>query len=317
MSGHPSITTGKAGAACTTPSGTDPQLQFPNDPLPPDSVMTQIDVRQASHPDAVRTYDTATLRRHFLLEELFRTGEVSLTYSHMERFVVGGAVPGERPLTLPSPKPLGTPSFLARREIGVFNIGGPGRMTVGGTFHELAHRDALYAGMGAGELTFESRDPSSPAKFYLLSTPAHAARETVQVPLSAAKTITLGEQATANRRTIYQMLHPEVCDTCQLVMGMTTLEAGSVWNTMPTHVHERRSEAYLYFDVPADARVIHLMGEPDETRHLVVANEQAILSPNWSIHSGVGTRAYSFICGMGGDNVDYTDMDPVAMDTLR
>ena len=168
--------------------------------------MTQIDVRQASHPDAVRTYDRATLRRHFLLEELFRPGEVSLTYSHMERFVVGGAVPGERPLTLPSPKPLGTPSFLARREIGVFNIGGPGRMTVGGTFHELAHRDALYAGMGAGELTFESRDPSSPAKFYLLSTPAHAARETVQVPLSAAKTITLGEQATANRRTIYQML---------------------------------------------------------------------------------------------------------------
>ncbi len=279
--------------------------------------MTTIDIRQASHPDAVRGFDTETLRRHFLVQRLFRPGEVSLTYSHMERFVIGGAVPGETALALPCPKPLGTASFLARREIGIFNIGGPGRVKVGGTSHDLAYRDALYAGMGAGEVAFESLDRVAPARFYFLSTPAHAACDTVVVPLAKAKTMTLGNQATANRRTIRQMLHPEVCRTCQLVMGMTVLDEGSIWNTMPTHVHDRRSEAYLYFDLPVDARVIHLMGEPSETRHLVVANEEAILSPNWSIHSGVGTRAYSFIWGMGGDNIDYTDMDPVTMDMLR
>lgn len=276
-----------------------------------------IDVRQVSHPDAVRRFDTAELRRHFLVQDMFRPGEVALTYSHIERFVIGGAVPTTAPLALPAPKPLGTPTFLARRELGVFNIGGPGRVRVGDRDHDLAHRDALYAAMGAGEVTFESADAADPAKFYLLSTPAHASHETVVVPLARAKSMTLGEQATANRRTIYQMLHPDVCRTCQLVMGMTQLDEGSIWNTMPTHVHDRRSEAYLYFDLAPDARVIHLMGEPAETRHLVVANEEAILSPNWSIHSGVGTRAYTFIWGMGGDNIDYTDMDPVTMDMLR
>jgi 4-deoxy-L-threo-5-hexosulose-uronate ketol-isomerase len=276
-----------------------------------------IDIRQASHPDAVRGFDTASLRRHFLLDNLFRPGEVSLTYSHIERFVVGGAVPLGEPLALPSPKPLGTKSFLDRRELGVFNVGGAGRVIVGGTAHDLAPRDALYVGMGAGSVSFESDDASAPAKFYLLSTPAHASYPTVAVQLSAAKQVTLGDQATGNRRTIFQMLHPDVCRTCQLVMGMTRLEEGNLWNTMPAHVHDRRSEVYLYFDLAADARVIHLMGEPSETRHLVVANEQAILSPNWSVHSGVGTRAYTFIWGMGGDNVDYTDMDPVAMDALR
>lgn len=276
-----------------------------------------IDIRQVSHPEAVRGFDTAALRRHFLVQRMFRPGEVSLTYSHVERFVIGGAVPTTAPLALPAPKPLGTPSFLARREIGIFNIGGPGRVVVGGESHPLGTRDALYAGMGAGEVSFESDDPANPARFYLLSTPAYAAYPTVAVKLSGAKSMTLGDQATGNRRTIFQMLHPDVCRTCQLVMGMTRLEEGNLWNTMPSHVHDRRSEVYLYFDVAADARVIHLMGEPDETRHLVVANEEAIISPNWSIHSGVGTRAYTFIWGMGGDNIDYTDMDPVAMDALR
>jgi 4-deoxy-L-threo-5-hexosulose-uronate ketol-isomerase len=276
-----------------------------------------IDIRQASHPDAVRHFTTAELRRHFLIERLFSPGEVSLTYSHIERFVIGGATPVDHPLELPAPKPLGTKSFLARRELGVFNIGGPGRVRVGERSFELAHRDALYAGMGAGEVSFESATPENPAKFYLLSTPAHAAYDTVQVRLSEAKSMVLGDQATANRRTIVQMLHPDVCTTCQLVMGMTKLDEGSIWNTMPSHVHDRRSEVYLYFDLADDARVFHMMGEPSETRHLVVANEQAILSPNWSIHSGVGTRAYTFIWGMGGDNIDYTDMDPVTMDMLR
>ena len=278
---------------------------------------TTIDIRQASHPEAVRRYDTGELRRHFLIEELFRPGEVRLTYSHIERFVVGGAAPLDRPLTLPAPKPLGTASFLARRELGVVNIGGPGRVRVGGASHDLGHRDALYAGMGAGEVVFESVDGATPARFYLLSTPAHAAYDTTVVPLSRAKSLSLGDAVTANRRTIYQMLHPDVCRTCQLVMGMTRLDEGSIWNTMPAHVHDRRSEVYLYFDLAADARVIHLLGEPAETRHLVVANEQAVLSPNWSVHSGVGTRAYTFIWGMGGDNVDYADMDPVTMDMLR
>ena len=277
-----------------------------------------IDIRQASHPEAVRRYDTAELRRHFLVENMFRTGEVSLTYSHIERFVIGGAVPAGAPLPLPCPKPLGTKSFLDRREIGIFNIGGPGRVRVGGTSYDLAHRDALYLGLGAGEVSFEGGGGTEdPAKFYFLSTPAHAAHDAVVVPLAKARSTVLGDQATGNRRTIFQMLHPDVCRTCQLVMGMTRLEEGNLWNTMPAHVHDRRSEAYLYFDLAADARVIHLMGEPAETRHLVVANEQAILSPNWSIHSGVGTRAYTFIWGMGGDNVDYTDMDPVTMDQLR
>jgi 4-deoxy-L-threo-5-hexosulose-uronate ketol-isomerase len=276
-----------------------------------------IDIRQASHPEAVRRYDTAELRRHFLVENLFRPDTVSLTYSHYERFVIGGAMPTTSSLALPCPKPLGTRDFLERREIGIFNVGGPGRVTVGGTAHPLGHRDALYAGMGAGAVSFESDDPSSPARFYLLSTPAHASYPTVAVQLSGAKQVTLGDQATGNRRTISQMIHPDVCRTCQLVMGMTRLEEGNLWNTMPTHVHDRRSEVYLYFDVAPDARVIHLMGEPTETRHLVMSDGEAVISPNWSIHSGVGTRAYTFIWGMGGDNVDYTDMDAVPMDALR
>ena len=276
-----------------------------------------IDIRQASHPDAVRRYDTAQLRRHFLVEGMFRPDAVSLTYSHYERFVIGGAVPLRGRLALPCPKPLGTNSFLARRELGIFNIGGPGRVHVGTATHRLARRDALYAGMGAGDVSFESDDPADPAKFYLLSTPAHTAHDTVVVPLAEARTMSPGDQATGSRRTIHQMIHPAVCRTCQLVMGMTRLEEGNLWNTMPTHVHDRRSEVYLYFDLAADARVVHLMGEPTETRHLVMANEEAVISPNWSIHSGVGTRAYTFIWGMGGDNVDYADMDQVAMGELR
>lgn len=276
-----------------------------------------IDIRQASHPEAARHYDTAELRRHFLIEKLFVSGEIPLTYSHVDRVIVGGAMPAAKSLTLPTPKAVGTDAFLARRELGIVNVGGPGRVTVGGEAHALGHRDALYVGTGAGEVEFSSDDAANPAKFYLISTPAHQTYPTKRITASDAKAIALGEQATANKRVIRQYIIPGVCDSCQLVLGLTQLEEGSNWNTMPSHVHDRRCEVYLYFDLAEDARVFHLMGEPQETRHLVVANEQAILSPGWSIHSGVGTRAYSFIWAMGGDNQDYTDMDPVPTTELR
>ena len=276
------------------------------------------DVRHVSHPDAVRYYDTEELREHFLVEGLFEPGTVQLTYSHVERFVIGGATPTDAPLTLESDKAtIGSPNFLDRRELGVFNIGGPGKVEADGVTHALGHRDALYVAMGTKSVVFSSDDAANPARFYLLSTPAHARHETKVVRIAQAKAMVLGDQATANRRTIYQMIHPDVVTSCQLVMGMTKLDDGNIWNTMPCHVHDRRSEVYLYFDVAADARVIHLMGEPDQTRHLVVADGQAVISPPWSIHSGVGTRAYTFIWGMGGDNIDYTDMDMVAMDQLK
>lgn len=276
-----------------------------------------IDIRQASHPEAVRRYDTAELRRHFLIETLFVAGEVSLTYSHVDRVIVGGAMPTAGSLVLPTPKAVGTDAFLARRELGIVNIGGAGRVTVGGEAHMLGHRDALYVGKGAGEVSFASDDAANPAKFYLVSTPAHRAHPTKRITAADAKAIALGEQATANKRVIRQYIIPGVCDSCQLVLGLTQLEEGSNWNTMPSHVHDRRCEVYLYFDLAEDARVFHLMGEPQETRHLVVADGQAILSPGWSIHSGVGTRSYSFIWAMGGDNQDYTDMDAVPATALR
>lgn len=276
-----------------------------------------IEIRQVSHPEAVKRFDTAELRRHFLIESLFVSGEVKLTYSHLDRAIVGGAMPAGEAIALPTPKAVGTDAFLRRRELGIVNVGGPGKVSVGGETYALAKRDALYVGKEAGEVSFASDAAGNPAKFYLLSTPAHAVHPTKRITEADAKTIALGELATANKRVIRQYIIPGVCDTCQLVMGVTTLEEGSIWNTMPAHTHDRRCEIYLYFDLAADARVFHLMGEPQETRHLVVANEQAILSPGWSIHSGVGTRAYSFIWGMGGDNVDYTDMDMVATGDLR
>ncbi|MEP9376443.1 5-dehydro-4-deoxy-D-glucuronate isomerase [Aquabacter sp. CN5-332] len=276
------------------------------------------DVRHVCHPEAVRYFDTDELRQHFLIEDLFEAGEVRLTYSHIERFVVGGATPTTSALKLESDKAtIGSPNFLDRRELGVFNIGGPGKVAADGVTYALGHRDALYVAMGTKDVTFASDDAANPARFYLLSTPAHTRYESKVVKVAEAKSMPLGDQATANKRTIFQMIHPDVVKSCQLVMGMTQLAEGNIWNTMPCHVHDRRSEVYLYFDVAADARVIHMMGEPSETRHLVVADGQAVLSPPWSIHSGVGTRAYTFIWGMGGDNIDYTDMDMVAMDALR
>lgn len=276
-----------------------------------------IEIRQVSHPEAVKRFDTEELRRHFLIERLFSPDEVLLTYSHIDRLVVGGVMPINSRVSLPTPKAVGTDAFLKRRELGVINIGGAGRVLIGDRAYGLERRDGLYIGMNAGDVAFESMNPQEPAKFYLVSTPAHATYETVTIPQEKANSFKVGEQATANKRTIHQYIIPGVCHSCQLVMGLTQLEPGSMWNTMPCHTHDRRSEAYLYFDLGLDTRVVHLMGEPNETRHLMVANEQAILSPGWSIHSGVGTANYAFIWAMGGDNQDYTDMDMVAMSDLR
>lgn len=277
----------------------------------------KVEVRQVSHPEAVRAYDTEGLRRHFLIESIFVADEIVLTYSHIDRLIIGGALPATQSLTLTAPTAVGQEFFLAQRELGVINIGGSGRVLLDGSVHELDNRDCLYIGRGIVDVVFESVDATRPAKFYLLSTPAHATYESMLIKPEQANQLKLGKQLTANKRTIFQYVHPDVCDSCQLVMGLTQLEPGNMWNTMPCHTHDRRSEAYLYFDLADDQRVFHMMGEPAETRHLVVANEQAILSPGWSIHSGVGTANYAFIWAMGGDNKSFTDMDHIPMSALR
>lgn len=258
----------------------------------------KIDVRHASHPEAVRGFDTETLRRHFLVETVFADGEIRLTYSHYDRMIIGGAMPVGQGLSLTAPKAIGQETFLAERELGALNIGGAGRVLIEGKTHQLARLDCLYVGRGAVDIRFESVDPSNPAKFYLVSTPAHATHPTVLLTREKARHLTPGEAETANRRSIFQYIHPEVCRSCQLTMGFTMLQAGSVWNTMPSHTHDRRMEAYLYFDLDPDQRVFHFMGEPAQTRHMIVASEQAIISPPWSIHSGAGTKNYSFIWAM-------------------
>jgi 4-deoxy-L-threo-5-hexosulose-uronate ketol-isomerase len=278
---------------------------------------TTVEVRHASHPEAVRSFGTDQLRRHFLVESLFRPNAVTLTYSHIDRIVVGGAMPVSDPLPLQALRPIGSDTFLRRRELGLLNIGGSGRVTVDGRAFDIAKLDALYVAMGAENVRFESVDSSRPAKFYLMSTPAHASHKTQKIAITAAKKIPLGARETANVRTIYQVIHPEVCKSCQLVMGFTIIEPGSVWNTMPSHLHDRRCEIYFYFDLQPETRVFHFMGEAAETRHLVVANEQAVLSPGWSLHSGVGTSNYTFVWAMAGDNQDFADMDALAMSDLR
>jgi 4-deoxy-L-threo-5-hexosulose-uronate ketol-isomerase len=279
---------------------------------------TDYETRWAVDPNAAALMGTDELRDNFLIEQLFLSDRICLTYSHCDRMIVGGAMPDGTPLRLEPIKPTGTASFLERRELIAVNIGGPGRVTVDGEAFATGNRDMIYVGMGAGEVEFGSDDAAAPAKFYLLSAPAHASHPTTLIRQSDARRLDLGAPETSNQRSIFQFIHPEATvKTCQLVAGITTFAPGSNWNTMPPHVHDRRMEAYLYFDLPQEARVFHMMGEPDETRHLVVANEQAVLSPAWSIHAGVGTAAYTFIWGMAGDNVDYTDVEPVAVGELR
>ncbi|MTH64241.1 5-dehydro-4-deoxy-D-glucuronate isomerase [Paracoccus shanxieyensis] len=274
--------------------------------------MIHVDTRQAVHPDHARTMDTAALRAHFLTQGMFRDGEIRLTYTHYDRFIVGGAVPAGGHLVLDKIAETRTASFLERREMGIVNIGDTGRVQAAGQDWDMAYGDVLYLGMGAGPVTF-----SGAGRFYITSCPAHRALPSRLVTVADAKEMKTGATETSNKRTIRQFIHPLVMESCQLVLGYTTLEDGSVWNTMPAHVHDRRMEAYLYHGMQPQSRVLHLMGEPQETRHIFVANEQAVLSPPWSIHSGAGIGGYTFIWAMAGDNVDYTDMDFVQPEDLR
>ncbi|MER9951208.1 5-dehydro-4-deoxy-D-glucuronate isomerase [Mesorhizobium sp. M0047] len=278
---------------------------------------TDFTSRFAIDPVAAAAMGTDELRHNFHIDHLFQPGRISLTYTHYDRMIVGGAVPTGLPLQLEAIKPTGTKNFLDRRELIAVNIGGAGVIEAGDQSFELQARDMLYLGMGSADVSFASADKGVPAKFYLLSAPAHHAWPSQLIRIGDAKRLDLGSKDACNERSIFQFIHAEGAKTCQLVVGMTQLAPGSVWNTMPCHVHDRRMEAYLYFDLAETARVFHFMGEPDETRHLVVRNEEAVLSPGWSIHSGAGTSNYAFIWAMAGDNVDYTDVDPVSLDDLR
>jgi len=278
-----------------------------------------MDTRQASHPLYARTLDTASLRREFLIPEVFRPGELTMTYSQIDRIVVGGVMPLAAPVGLPEGigRTYGVDYFLQRREMGIINVGCAALVRIDGDTVELGPQEALYIGMGARDLAFSSLDPAHPAKLYYNSAPAHRTLPTRRLTLADSVSVKLGEVRSGNVRTIHKFLIPEVVETCQLCMGMTQLEEGSLWNTMPCHTHARRMEVYFYFNLDPTAAVIHLMGEPQETRHIIVHNEQAVISPSWSIHSGVGTRAYTFIWGMVGENQTFDDMDEVAVTDLR
>jgi 4-deoxy-L-threo-5-hexosulose-uronate ketol-isomerase len=252
------------------------------------------------------------LRENFLLSELFQPGRIDSVYLDLDRTIVGSAVPLSTPLSLPNDGDLRADYFLERRELGVFNIGGAGSVVVDGKRFDLGRLDAVYVGRGSREVRFESANPNLPAEFYLLSYPAHATHPARIIRAAEQVSTKLGSSVTANQREIKKLIHLDGVRSCQLVMGFTELAAGSVWNTMPAHTHMRRSEIYLYFDLPDDQRIFHLMGPAKETRHLVVANKQVVISPGWSIHSGVGTASYSFCWGMGGENQDYSDMDKLA-----
>ena len=276
-----------------------------------------MEVRQAVHQDQARQMDTEGLRSHFLIQRLFEPGRLNLVYSYYDRLIIGGAVP-EKPLDLKVDKSIiGGEYLLERRELGLINIGGPGHVSVDGHDFRLEPRDGLYVGMGARSIVLTSDDGRMPARFYLLSAPAHRELPTTRINIQQSQPARLGTEEQSNRRTIYKYIHPEGVKSCQLVMGLTILEPKNVWNTMPTHTHPRRVEVYLYFDLSPDAVVLHLMGSPEETRHLVVRSEEAVLSPSWSIHSGVGTSSYTFIWGMAGENQTFADMDGVAMERLR
>lgn len=281
--------------------------------------MTSLDytIRHAIDPQAAAAMATDELRSNFHIGDLFQPGRTSLVYTHYDRMIVGGATPLGEALELTAIKPTGTKTFLERRELIAVNIGGAGTIEVGGESFALENRDMLYVGMGAAAPRFSSKDAANPAKFFLLSAPAHQTHPTTLIRQADANRLEAGSRETANERSIFQYIHAGGAKTCQLVVGMTQLAPGSVWNTMPCHTHDRRMEVYMYFDVPDTACVFHFLGEPGETRHLVMRNEEAALSPPWSIHSGAGTSNYTFIWAMAGDNVEFTDMDPVTLDTLR
>jgi 4-deoxy-L-threo-5-hexosulose-uronate ketol-isomerase len=270
---------------------------------------TNYEVRYASNPEDAKHYDTARLRKEHLIEKLFAADEVNMVYTLYDRLVVGGAMPVKEALKLESIDPLKSEFFLSRRELGMFNVGGPGKVVVEGEVFELAYKEALYIGASNRNVVFESVDAANPAKFYFNSAPAHRNYPDCKITKADAIVMELGSLETANHRNINKMMVREVVETCQLQMGMTELKTGSVWNTMPAHTHSRRMEAYFYFEVPEGEVVCHFMGEPTETRHIWMQGDQAVISPEWSIHSAAATSNYTFIWGMAGENLDYSDQD--------
>ena len=266
-------------------------------------------IYQAISQREAQSFDTEQLRSNFLIESIFQKNEISLSYTHYDRVILGGVMPTSSEITLPTYDNLKSDYFLERREVGIINVGGDGEISVDGTSFSLSKLDALYIGKGPKSVIFKSVSDEIPAQFFLLSAPAHQEYPTRKMSKEEASPVSLGSVETANERTIYKYIHRDGIKSCQVVMGLTVLKTGSIWNTMPAHIHDRRMEAYLYFDVNPEHRVFHLMGQPQNTRHIVVANHQAVLSPPWSIHSGAGTTNYSFIWGMAGENMDFTDMD--------
>lgn len=280
-----------------------------------------MDIRYSCNQRDFKRYTTQEIRREFLIENLFVPAQVVPVYSHVDRMVTLGVMPVDEKVPLDKGIDIwhnfGTRYFLERRELGLFNVGGCGRVTVDGTVYELGYKDCLYITMGAENVVFETADPKAPAKFYMVSAPAHTSYETRLIRIADAAKKSLGSMETSNKRVINQFIHPDVLKTCQLSMGMTVLDPGSVWNTMPAHTHERRMEVYFYFEVPEGNVVFHMMGEGQETRHIVMGNEQAVISPSWSIHAGAGTSNYTFIWAMGGENQAFDDMDVIPTPELR
>jgi 4-deoxy-L-threo-5-hexosulose-uronate ketol-isomerase len=276
-----------------------------------------MEIRFQNSPKETSTMNTQQLRENFHVPGLMKDDQLQLVYSHYDRVILGGAKPVNGSIRLENHPELRAEYFLERREIGIINVGGDGTVTADGKEWPLGKLDALYLGKGTKDVAFRSHDPKSPAMYFLLSAPAHQAYENRKLSKEEASPVTLGDQSTANKRTIYKYIHLDGIRSCQLVMGLTVLNEGSVWNTMPAHTHTRRMEAYFYFDVQEQHRVFHFMGEPTETRHLLMANHEAVISPPWSIHSGCGTASYSFIWGMAGENLVFTDMDAVAISELR
>ena len=276
-----------------------------------------MEIRYSIHPDHAKHFTSDDLIKNFLVKSLFKKDEINLVYSHIDRIIVGGINPIDKELALKAGKEIGVNYFLERREMGIINIAGSGIIKIDGEKYTIDNRDSLYIGMGAKEISFSSVDKKNPAKFYINSAPAHSSYPTKKISIKDANKLELGSLEESNKRTIYQYIHPDIVKTCQLIMGLTILEPNNVWNTMPCHTHDRRMEVYFYFDMAPDSVVFHLFGEPTETRHVIVRNEEAVIMPSWSIHSGIGTRNYTFIWGMVGENQTFSDMESVPMSILK
>jgi 4-deoxy-L-threo-5-hexosulose-uronate ketol-isomerase len=280
-------------------------------------IIMKVELRYAAHPDDVKKYDTVRLRKEFLVENIFIPGKITLVYSMYDRLIVGGAMPVKNEIILETADELKSTYFLDRREMGIINVGGDAMILASGKTYKIGFKEALYLGKGTQDVVFKSADPDNPAKLYINSAPAHHIYTSKKVTVADAERVVMGSVESSNHRTVNKLLVNSVIETCQLQMGMTELKTGSVWNTMPVHTHNRRMEAYFYFEVPDKQTICHFMGEPDETRHIWMKNEQAVISPSWSIHSAAGTSNYTFIWGMAGENLDYGDMDVRQPDTLK